>query len=170
MLRHVLLSLTTPSFEGWAGRFSREMQLMNDTSGGSPSVRRRVVRQTDVPLFGARNGEQIFRATLTTETTGVQAVSGGWYRVAPGVANHLDMHPDRDEIYFIHRGAATIWMDGEAMIMAAGDTVVVPHGVDHWIANGPDEALELFYLFAPAAPPHPERQADRYPVVQFKPA
>jgi mannose-6-phosphate isomerase-like protein (cupin superfamily) len=80
------------------------------------------------------------------------------------------MHPDRDEIYFIHRGAATIVMDGQAMAMSAGDTVFVSHGVDHQIINGPDEALELFYLFAPAAPPYPARQDDRYPVVEFEPA
>jgi mannose-6-phosphate isomerase-like protein (cupin superfamily) len=90
--------------------------------------------------------------------------------VAPGVTNHLDMHPDRDEVYFIHRGAATIVMDGEAQAMKAGDTVVVPSGVDHYITVGPDEALELFYLFVPADPPHAERDADRYPVVTFEPA
>ena len=129
-----------------------------------------VVRPSDVPLFTARGGEQIFRATLTAETTGISAVSGGWYRVAPGVTNHLDMHPDRDEIYFIHRGTATIFMDGRPMTMAAGDTVVVPNGVDHYITAGPDEPLELFYLFAPAVPPHPQRPAGKYPVVEFKPA
>ena len=80
------------------------------------------------------------------------------------------MHPDRDEFYFIHRGAATIFMGGQAMAMAAGDTVFVPHGVDHYITAGPDEALELFYVFSPADPPHPRRQDDRYPVVEFSPA
>lgn len=130
----------------------------------------RVVRPADARLHVARGGEQMFRSTLNAETTGVQVISGGWYRVAPGVTNHLDMHPDRDEIYFIHRGAATIVMDGEAMKMSAGDTVFVPQGVDHHIINGPDEALELFYVFAPAAPPYPERQDARYPVVPFEPA
>ena len=128
----------------------------------------RVVKPGDTPLFEAWGGEQKFHATLTAETTGITAVSGGWYRIAPGVTNHLDMHPDRAEIYFIHRGSATIFMDGEAMALTAGDTVVVPHGVDHFITAGPDEALELFYLFAPADPPHKDRPADRYPVVEFK--
>jgi len=118
----------------------------------------------------AHGGEQVFRSTLNAETTGAHVVSGGWYRVAPGVTNHLDMHPDRDEIYFIHRGVATIVMDGRAVTMSAGDTVFVPHGVDHQIINGPGEALELFYVFAPAAPPYPERRDDRYPMVTFEPA
>jgi putative monooxygenase len=141
---------------------------MTELSGTELSGR--VVRPQDAPLFTALGGEQVFRSTLTCETTGITAVSGGWYRVAPGVTNHLDMHPDRDEIYFIHRGAATIFMNGQPMAMAAGDTVVVPHGVDHYITAGPDEALELFYLFTPANPPFPDRPAENYPVVEFRPA
>ncbi len=129
-----------------------------------------VVRQADTPLFVGQDGQQRFRSTLTAETTGARAVSGGWYQVAPGATNHLDMHPDRDEIYFIHRGTAIIEMDGRATTMTAGDTVFVPHGVDHRIINGPETPLELFYVFAPAAAPYPVRQDDRYPVVEFKPA
>jgi mannose-6-phosphate isomerase-like protein (cupin superfamily) len=145
------------------------MTVRTTGADGAP-VAGSVVRQAERPLLVARDGEQMFRSTLGAETTGPHVVSGGWYRVAPGVTNHLDMHPDRDEIYFIHRGAATIVMDGRAMTMTAGDTVFVPHGVDHQIRNGPDEALELFYVFAPAAPPYPDRQDDRYPVVEFTPA
>jgi mannose-6-phosphate isomerase-like protein (cupin superfamily) len=130
----------------------------------------RVVKQADAPLLGTRNGEQLFRSTLSEETTGTTVISGGWYRVAPGATNHLDMHPDRDEVYFIHRGTADITIDGKVMVMSEGDTVFVPHGADHYIANRADEPLELFYVFAPAATPHPVRHADRYPVVEFKPA
>ena len=129
-----------------------------------------VVRPADVPLFTARGGDQLFRSTLTRETTGTEVISGGWYRIAPGVTNHLDMHPDRDEFYFIHAGTAEISIDGQVMVMSAGDTVFVPHGADHFIANRADEPFELFYVFAPAAPPHPMRDGDRYPVVEFRPA
>jgi len=145
--------------------------MADEAKGAAVGSRRGwVLRQADAALLVARDGEQMFRSTLSAGTTGAPAVAGGWYRVGPGVTNHIDMHPDRDEIYFIYRGTATIVMDGEAMTMAAGDTVFVPHGVDHHIANGSDEALELFYVFAPAAPPFPTRQDDRYPVVEFKPA
>ena len=44
------------------------------------------------------------------------------------------------------------------------------NGADHYIASRADEPLELYYDFAPPAPPHPVRHADRYPVVEFKPA
>jgi mannose-6-phosphate isomerase-like protein (cupin superfamily) len=132
--------------------------------------RGRVVKPADAPLLAARSGDQVFRATLTAGTTGTSVISGGWYRIAPGVTNHLDMHPDRDEFYFIHRGSAEIVIDDEVMIMSEGDTVFVPHGTDHFIVNRSDEPFELFYVFAPAAPPHPVRRADRYPVVDFTPA
>jgi len=130
----------------------------------------RVVKQADTPLLEARDGEQLFRSTLNAETTGTNVISGGWYRIAPGVTNHLDMHPDRDEFYFIHRGTAEIVIDGEVMVMNEGDTVFVPHGADHYISNRAEGPFELFYVFAPAAPPHPVREADRYPVVEFTPA
>jgi mannose-6-phosphate isomerase-like protein (cupin superfamily) len=129
-----------------------------------------VVKLADAPLLGTCNGEQLFRSTLNEQTTGTTVISGGWYRVAPGATNHLDMHSDRDEFYFIHRGTAEITIDGKVLVISEGDTVFVPHGADHYIANQADEALELFYVFAPAAPPHPVRDADRYPVVEFKPA
>jgi mannose-6-phosphate isomerase-like protein (cupin superfamily) len=134
------------------------------------STRGRVVRLADAPLMSAWEGGQLFRSTLNAETTGTKVVSGGWYRVAPGVTNHLDMHPDRDEFYFIHSGRATIVMDGETMVMTPGDTVFVPHGVEHYIINEGETPLELFFLFAPAEPPFPARVDDRYPVVEFAPA
>ena len=145
---------------------------MGEETGQPP--RGRVIRQAATPLFTARDGEQVFHATLTADTVGAAGigpdrVSGGWYRIAPGVTNHLDMHPDRDEFYFIHKGTAVIDIGGETHVMTAGDTVFVPRGVDHFIANGPDEPFELFYLFTPAPAPHPVRDPERYPVVEFRP-
>ncbi len=130
----------------------------------------RVVKLTDAPLFTARGGDQLFRSTLNAETTGTGVISGGWYRVAPGVTNHLDMHPDRDEFYFIHRGTAEMVIDGQTMIMKEGDSVFVPHGSDHFIRNVSAQPFELFYVFAPAKGPFPVRVAERYPVVDFTPA
>ena len=129
----------------------------------------RVVKQAEMPLLGAWEGGQLFRSTLNAETTGTGVISGGWYRVAPGVTNHLDMHPDRDEFYFIHRGSAEIVIDGKMMVMNEGDTVFVPHGADHYISNCGEEPFELFFVFAPAASPHPVRDPDRYPTVEFTP-
>ena len=136
---------------------------------GFRAAQGRVLRGTDVPLMTPRAGEQTYRATLSAATVGTVGISGGWYRIAAGAANHLDMHPDQDEFYFIHRGRATITFDGHPARMEAGDTVFVPHGVEHQIINDPDQDLELFYVFASAAPPHPVRQDARYPVVAFLP-
>jgi mannose-6-phosphate isomerase-like protein (cupin superfamily) len=130
----------------------------------------RVVKPSDAPLLGTRDREQLFRSTLNAGTTGTDVISGGWYRIAPGVTNHLDMHPDRDEFYFIHRGTAEISIGGQVMVMNEGDSVFVPHGADHYITNRSAEPFELFYVFAPAALPHPAREAARYPMVEFTPA
>jgi mannose-6-phosphate isomerase-like protein (cupin superfamily) len=130
----------------------------------------RVVSLAETPLFEARNAEQLFRSTLNAETTGTNVISGGWYRIAPGATNHLDMHPDRDEFYFIYRGVAEIEIDGKVMALNEGDSVFVPHGADHYITNRSETPFELFYVFAPAAPPHPIREPERYPVVEFTPA
>jgi len=143
-----------------------------DTQAGAfTPLKGRVVRLADLPLSAAQEGEQSFRASLSPSTLGMEGVVGGWYRVAAGKSNHLDMHPDKDEFYFIHRGRATMLMAGERTPMAAGDTVFVPHGVEHQILDvSPDEDLELFYFFADAQPPFPVRDASRYPVVTFAPA
>lgn len=132
-------------------------------------ARGRVVRPKDAQLLSVRQGEQTFRSTLNPRTFGTDAVSGGWYRLAKGVTNHLDMHPDRDEFYFVHRGRALLVLDGEPLRIEAGDTAIVPHGVEHQIINDAAEDLELFYLFAPAAPPYPARNPARYPILTFEP-
>ncbi len=139
-------------------------------TSGSAITQGRVVKKADAPLLGTADGKQLFRSTLNEETTGTNVISGGWYRIAPGATNHLDMHPDRDEFYFIHRGEAEITIGGEVLAMREGDTVFVPHGADHYIANHSTEPFELFYVFAPAAPPHPARDASRYPPADFTPA
>ena len=148
---------------------------MSPSNARFKAAKGRVLRNAELPLMSARGGEQTLCATLGPATLGPVApgsvgVSGGWYRVAAGVANHLDMHPDKDEFYFIHRGRATISFDGEPVRMEAGDTVFVPHGVEHQILNDPDEDLELFYFFSPAQPPYPVRRDELYPVVEFAPA
>ena len=53
----------------------------------------------------------------------------------------LQRHAQREEHWFIQRGIATISIDGREMNLAAGDSVDVPRGAVHRIANNRDENL-----------------------------
>ena len=109
-----------------------------------------VVKPAAIPLYVTDGITQKYRATLTQETTGITATNGGWYAVTAGHRNHLDIHPDNDEIYFIHRGTATIYFNDVPHPISEGDTVVVPRNVTHYIDNTEGTTdLELFYIFTP---------------------
>ena len=111
-----------------------------------------IVSQQDVQLFANASRSERFRSTLNSELMPKEGITGGWYHLAAGAANHKDVH-DVDEIYFIIQGSAEINLDGEGHRMRAGDTVLVPGGCEHNINNDGGDELVLVYLFCP--PPEP---------------
>jgi len=124
-----------------------------------------VVSQKDVQLFANADRTEHFRSTLNPQLMPVQGVSGGWYFLDPGVGNHLDVH-EVDEIYFITRGSALIFLDGEERRMVAGDTVLVPRGCQHRIRNDGAEELALVYLFCPPPAARDSSAASPYQPVE----
>jgi len=51
---------------------------------------------------------------------------------------------EKDEIYYIVRGEATIYLDGEPSPVKAGSVVFIPGGVHHYLVNG--SATEDFVI------------------------
>ena len=119
-----------------------------------------IVSQQDVQLFANETRSEHFRSTLNSELMPKEGITGGWYHLAAGAANHKDVH-EVDEIYFITQGSAEIILDGEGRRMQAGDTVLVPSGCEHNINNDGDEELVLVYLFSP--PPEPRAAGEPSP-------
>jgi oxalate decarboxylase/phosphoglucose isomerase-like protein (cupin superfamily) len=128
-----------------------------------------VIGQKDVQLFANGDRSEHFRSTLNKEIMPIEGITGGWYFLAAGAGNHLDVH-EVDEIYFITEGSAMIFLDGEERRMQAGDTVLVPRGCEHRIDNDGTEELALVYLFCPppaprtdSSTPSPYRPVDESP-------
>ena len=55
---------------------------------------------------------------------------------------------DAAEIYYFISGTGYMKVDGEIARVAAGDTVFIPEGAEHFAANDGSESLRLFYVFA----------------------
>jgi mannose-6-phosphate isomerase len=58
--------------------------------------------------------------------------------VLPGKRLSYQRHARRSEHWFIVQGTAEVTLDGEVRELAAGDSVDIPVGTDHRIANATD--------------------------------
>ena len=58
--------------------------------------------------------------------------------VLPGKRLSYQRHARRSEHWFMVRGTAEVTLDGEVTRLSAGDSVDIPVGTDHRIANAGD--------------------------------
>lgn len=61
--------------------------------------------------------------------------------VEPGRRLSYQRHQRRSEHWFVVRGTATVTLDGEQSVLAAGAAVDIPAGTAHRVANEGDELL-----------------------------
>ncbi len=69
--------------------------------------------------------------------------------VAPGEATALHRHRQSEELYHILAGRGLMQLGDERFEVAAGDTVCIPAGVVHCIANVGDTELRLLCCCSP---------------------
>ena len=110
-----------------------------------------VVHQADVPMRANPARTEHYRTTLGKAKAPIDTVVGGWYTLGPGATNPLDVHTV-PEIYFVTAGSALITLDGETQRIAAGDTVLIPAGVQHQTHNDTDQPLTMVFLYSPPLP------------------
>ncbi|WP_411139495.1 cupin domain-containing protein [Streptomyces sp. x-80] len=136
----------------------------------------RKLNVVDVPANRRRGGE--LRVTLSPRTVGCTSGFGGVLHLAPGEAITEHYHPYSEEFLHVVGGVVEMTMDGEPVVLAAGDSLFVPIGVRHRLVNvGTETATGVFHL-SPLAPrpelghvdtepvaaagePHPDVRADR---------
>lgn len=124
-----------------------------------------VVHQADVPMRANVARTEHYRTTLGKAEAPIDTVVGGWYTLGPGATNPLDVHTV-PEIYFVTAGSALITMDGATQRIAAGDTVLIPAGVQHQTHNDTEEPLTMVFLYSPPLPPRAPGEASNYAVVE----
>jgi mannose-6-phosphate isomerase-like protein (cupin superfamily) len=72
------------------------------------------------------------------------------WELAPGVSEGNHIHEGDDgfeETYYFLQGQGVMRIDGEEVLVAAGDAILVPPGVDHGFRNTGGEPLRLVLLF-----------------------
>ena len=69
------------------------------------------------------------------------------------------IHTRYDLTVVVAKGHGTLWLDGVAQPMQAGDGVFIPQGTPHWFINDGDEPAITVVTFAP-----PFTGSDRAPV------
>ncbi|MGH2505239.1 MAG: cupin domain-containing protein [Ktedonobacterales bacterium] len=78
----------------------------------------------------------------------VPAMSAGLYALAAGAEDPQEPHTE-DELYYIVSGRATILVEAEEIVVAAGSLVYVAANVAHRF-HDITEALTVLVVFAPA--------------------
>jgi quercetin dioxygenase-like cupin family protein len=90
------------------------------------------------PFFNPATGEWIQYTAIVGDSDG-QVVRFTW-RSVPGGVIPEHIHPRQQEQFTILAGQARFTLDGQEHLAGAGETIVVPAGVPHSVANpGPAE-------------------------------
>ncbi|GAA3731969.1 putative monooxygenase [Spinactinospora alkalitolerans] len=98
-----------------------------------------------------RRGGDI-RVTLSPKTVGSTSGFGGVLRLAAGEYVTEHYHPYSEEFLHVVQGDLTMELNGEAVSLGPGDSLLVPIGVRHRLTNaGAGEARAVFHL-SPLAP------------------
>jgi quercetin dioxygenase-like cupin family protein len=105
-----------------------------------------IVRNSEVVLEATPGGNRA--GSVVTPSRGATEISVIRQTQRPGGSNPLHRH-DREEAMTMLAGRITVSSDGQAQELLAGDTVVIPAGTAHQIANMGDETAE-WLLIAPA--------------------
>ena len=85
------------------------------------------------PFFNPATGERI-TYTATAEDTGGQLVRFDW-RYEPGGVIPEHIHPRQEERFTILAAQAHFTVNGETHVAGPGQTIIVPAGVPHSVAN-----------------------------------
>ena len=106
-------------------------------------------RLQDCPPYLTKDGSSI-RELMHPGLHPVGNQSLAEARVAPGAATALHRHQNTEELYHITAGKGRMTLGDQVFAVQTGDTVLIPPGTPHRIANeGPGE-LVLLCCCAPA--------------------
>jgi mannose-6-phosphate isomerase-like protein (cupin superfamily) len=96
-----------------------------------------------------KDGSEI-RELMHPAVHGNRAQSLAEATVAPGQRTALHRHRETEEIYHFTAGAGVMTRGGERFAVRAGDTVCIPPGTPHCVANDGTAPLRILCACAPA--------------------
>lgn len=129
--------------------FTKQAGERQGGGAGRPAAATRISVDS-VPANTRRGGD--IRVTLSPKTVSCTSGFGGVLRLAPGeyVTEHL--HPYSEEFLHVVQGSLEMTLDGEAVALCRGDSLLVPIGVRHRLVNLGECPAEVVFHLSPLAP------------------
>ncbi len=106
-------------------------------------------RYKDAPPYVTKDGS-VIRELMHPARHAVRNQSLAEARVAPGGSTALHVHRVSEELYHVTQGQGRMTLGREVFDVAAGDTVLIPPGTPHDIANTGSGELVILCCCAPA--------------------
>lgn len=103
----------------------------------------------DIPPYQSLDGSEI-RELMHPSQHPVQRQSLAEATVLPGEATQLHRHRESEEIYHVLTGHGLMIMGNECFDVRIGDTVLIPPGMPHRMANAGGEPLRFLCACSPA--------------------
>jgi mannose-6-phosphate isomerase-like protein (cupin superfamily) len=108
-----------------------------------------LTHRKDIPHYQSLDGSQI-RELMHPDEHPVQYQSLAEAIVLPGEATHLHRHRTSEEIYHFLDGRGLMVLGKECFDVGVGDTVLIPPGTSHRVANSGAEPLRFLCACTPA--------------------
>ena len=116
--------------------------------GAARAIRKVAVR--DTPPNRRRGGD--IRVLLSPKTVGASTGFMGVLTLKPDEYVSEHYHPYSEEFLYVVDGAVEARIEGETIVVEAGEGIVIPKGMRHRVTNtGAREAFAVFHL-CPLAP------------------
>lgn len=98
-------------------------------------------------------GETIYEMIGQTGGSRTERHSVAHVVVPPGRFARRHYHPNAEESYHVVQGTGWVELGDEVRSLSAGESLLIPEGVPHKIANGSDEDLVFIVVCVPAWEP-----------------
>lgn len=105
-------------------------------------------RYIDIPPYPTKDGSEI-RELMHPDHAPCRNQSLAEARVPPGERTRLHQHHTTEELYHITAGRGVMTLGDQNFPVQRGDTVCIPPGTPHCIANAADDMLVLLCCCSP---------------------
>jgi quercetin dioxygenase-like cupin family protein len=82
-------------------------------------------------------------------TDGTSNVDMGIVVITPNEAHPCHKHTQQEESFLALEGECDVWVDGELVVLKAGDYLICSKGEAHYFNNTSDESFKAIFIKAP---------------------
>ncbi len=112
-----------------------------------------IIKKSDYPTLIKNQGGERIQEVLGVQAGNVSSHSIAEITIPPGGTAMPHYHKNTEETYMILSGLATLQIQGEQLVIAAGETVLIEPGETHQIKNNGEENLVFIAVCVPAWQP-----------------